>query len=404
MFRTHCLVCNSKDLVRIMDLGMHPFADTFIPESRLSESEPVYPLTCDLCKDCGHVQTSCITDPNERYLMYDYSYTSSSSNFARTHWTAYANEVTQAVNLPANSSVIEIGSNDGFLAEQFKNQGHRVLGVDPSDAMAKLAKERGVDTFVGLLNSENAKKILETFGKAKLIVANNVFNHSDAPQDFMKAVEILLEEGGTFVFESPYWLSTIETKRFDQVYHEHVSYFTVKSAKKVYQSAGLDVSDVKLVNYHGGSIRVFGKRAKDIQGVSATEQEMIQKETSLRLFEPAMYEEFMKDLMLRRNQFLQKIYELKSQGKVIIAVGAPAKGNTFLNFYNLSGITINYVTDSSPQKQGKYTPLTRIPIVGDDVFSKHQDVYALLLSWNLSHDLKKSLEAINPNIQFLAPL
>ena len=402
MFRTICLVCNSHHISRIIDLGMHPFADTFIPKSRLSESEPVYPLSVDLCSRCGQIQTSCITDPEERYSLYDYSYTSSSSQFAKHHWSEYAIEVSKKVNLPHNSFIIEIGSNDGFLAEQFKNKGHRVLGVDPSRHMAELAKKRNVKTIVGLFNEKTAAEIIKKYGKAQLIVANNVFNHSDAPQDFMKAIEMLLAEGGVFVFESPYWLSTIETKKFDQIYHEHVSYFTVKSSKKVFQSAGLEVSNAKLINYHGGSIRVFAKRKEDVTTESVLAKEMIEKEESLGLFKTETYVIFMKGILSQRNEFLKKVYEIKSKGGNIIAVGAPAKGNTFLNFYSLDHTIIDYVTDSSPYKCGKWTPLSRIPIQEDSVFSKYKDVYALMLSWNLSHDLKESLHKINGNIQFIS--
>ena len=227
MFRKLCLACSSQNLTRIIDLGMHPFADTFIPESRLSESEPVFPLSCDLCKDCGHIQTSCITNPMDRYASYDYSYTSANSTFSKNHWQNYATEVPTRINLEKGASIIDVGSNDGFLPEHFQKNGYRVLGVDPSRFMADLAKKNNIETFIGLFDSETAVKILKDFGKVNLITANNVFNHSDAPQDFVKAVESILAKDGVFVFESPYWMSTFETKKFDQIYHEHVSYFTV---------------------------------------------------------------------------------------------------------------------------------------------------------------------------------
>jgi len=194
MFRKLCLACNSPNLIRILDLGMHPFADTFIPESRLSESEPVYPLSCDLCKDCGHIQTSCITNPMDRYASYDYSYTSANSTFSKNHWQNYATEVPARINLEKGSSIIDVGSNDGFLPEHFQKNGYKVLGVDPSQFMADLAKKSNVKTFIGLFNLENIAKILKDFGKVNLITANNVFNHSDEPQDFVKAVESILDK------------------------------------------------------------------------------------------------------------------------------------------------------------------------------------------------------------------
>jgi SAM-dependent methyltransferase len=403
MFRTSCLVCNSLNLARIIDLGMHPFADTFIPESRLSESEPVYPLSCDLCKDCGHIQTSCITNPLDRYASYDYSYTSANSVFSQNHWQNYAKEVPECVNLEKDSFVIDVGSNDGFLPEHFKKNGYKVLGVDPSPFMAELAKEKNVETFIGLFNSENATRINKNYSKAMLITANNVFNHSDAPQDFVKAVELSLAENGTFVFESPYWLSTFETKKFDQIYHEHVSYFTVRSAKKLLEAGGMKIIDVKLVNYHGGSLRVFAKRKDEAKEESPSVKELIEKEDALKLFDPNTYAVFMKDISSQRNAFLKEVYEIKSKGSAIIAIGAAAKGNTFLNFYNLNHTVLDYVTDSSPYKCDKYTPLSRIPIKNDDVFSKYKDVYAIILSWNIAGQLKNSLSKINKEIKFISP-
>ncbi len=403
MFRKLCLACSSQNLTKIIDLGMHPFADTFIPESRLSESEPVYPLSCDLCKDCGHIQTSCITNPMDRYASYDYSYTSANSTFSKNHWQNYAVEVPTRINLEKGASIIDVGSNDGFLPEHFQKNGYRVLGVDPSQFMVDLAKKNNVETFIGLFNLETAAKILEDFGKVNLITANNVFNHSDAPQDFVKAVELILAKDGVFVFESPYWMSTFKTKKFDQIYHEHVSYFTVKSARKVLEAADLVITDVQMVNYHGGSLRVFSKRKNDAKNEASIVKELIEKEEALELFNQESYVKFMQNILDQRNVFLKKVYEIKSNGEPIIAVGAAAKGNTFLNFYNLNHTVIDYVTDSSPYKCGKHTPLSRIPIKNDDIFSQYKDVYALILSWNIADQLKDNLGKINKKIKFISP-
>lgn len=404
MFRTFCLICNSPNIIKIIDLGIHPFADTFISESRLSEPEPAYPLSCYLCQDCGQIQTSCITNPTDRYSLYDYAYTSSNSSFARNHWEKYAKDVSKKLNLQPDSFIIEAGSNDGFLAELFQKDGHRVLGVDPSQYMANLAKQRNVETVVDLFNLDTAKKILSQFGKAQLIIANNVFNHSNSPVDFARTAAGLIAPNGTFVFESPYWLSSLKDKRFDQIYHEHVSYFTVSSCAKILEKVGFKISDVELVDYHGGSLRVFAKRKEDIAEESPKVKIMADEEFSFKIFDPKTYEDFMKYILTQRNNFLKKIYDIKSRGKPIIAVGAAAKGNTFLNFYHLDNSLIDYITDASSHKCGKYTPLTRIPICRDDIFAKYDEVYALILSWNISDQLKKNLYKINPKIKFLSLL
>lgn len=401
MFRTSCLICGLPNLDRIIELGMHPFADTFISEARLSESEPVYPLSCDLCADCGQIQTSCVTDPAQRYSLYDYSYTSSNSSFSRNHWTAYAEHVAGKLHLAKGSFVIEVGSNDGFLAERFQEQGHKVLGVDPSEYMASLAKEREVETLVGFFGRETARKVRSVHGKAKLVVANNVFNHSNEPADFAKAASEILDVDGTFVFELPYWLSGMEAGKFDQIYHEHVSYFTVTSSLAVLKQAGLGISDVELVDYHGGSIRVFAKPVASLAGESENAMRMMQAEREWGLFDLCTYDNFMTSILGQRSDLLGQIHRIKAEGKPVIAVGAAAKGNTFLNFYNMDNTVIDYVTDVSMHKQGKYTPLTRIPIRGDSIFAYYDDVHALILSWNISDKIKETLAKINPNIKFL---
>jgi SAM-dependent methyltransferase len=402
MNRKNCLVCDSDDLEAIIDLGMQPFADTFIPAEKLNEPDLAFPLVCDICNNCGQIQTEAVTKPEDRYCSHDYSYTSSNSNFSRTHWADFAREVSEKVGLKPGDFVLEIGSNDGFLSEIFLERGQRVLGVDPSQYMAGLASQRRVKTIVGLFDRECAEKIAKAYGKPKLIVANNVFNHSNNPFDFARGVSEALDKDGTFVFELPYWYAGLKGGHVDQIYHEHVSYFTAKSSKALLERAGLRISSIGVVNYHGGSLRVFSRHASELEP-SEEEIAMIAEEKRGRVFDPSTYRQLMARMTEQRNKFLQKVYDLKSKGEQILCVGAAAKGNTMLNFYNLGHGVIDYVTDSSPHKQGKYTPLTRIPIVGDEVFSKYGPVHAFILSWNISGQLKEALMRINPNINFISP-
>ena len=249
---------------KIIDLGMHPCADTFIPEDALGKSEPVYPLECGLDTETGHVSLIHETTPEERYNLYPYSYTSSNSKVARQHWEDYASHTADKVNLQPSSNVIEIGSNDGFLSVQYKNMGCEVIGVDPSKSMAELAETQGIPTFCTLFSLENALELKQHLGGlADLIVANNVFNHANDPLDFASGVKELLSDTGDFIFQVPYWYNTITDERIDQIYHEHPSYFTVKSACNLLSSVGLKVYDVDWVDYHGGSIRVYASKEGD---------------------------------------------------------------------------------------------------------------------------------------------
>lgn len=401
MFRENCLICDSKNLKEIIDLGMHPLADSFIPESKLSDPDLGYPLVCDLCMDCGNVQTRCETDPKMRYAGLDYSYTSSNSNFSMSHWNNFEEEISKEIEIPSESLVVEIGSNDGYLAERFKKSGKKVVGVDPSPYMAELAEKRGIETVVALFDSQSSEEILNKYGKAKLVIANNVFNHSNNPLEFAKSVEKILSLGGYFVFEQPYWLVGVKSGKFDQIYHEHVSYFTVKSALKLLNRVGLSIKSAKVVDYHGGSLRIIAEKKENFGQETEEVKKMIEAEKEL--FDLETYEKFMKQNKLQRSRFLQKLHKIKEEGRTIIAVGAAAKGNTFLNSYCLDKTVVDYVTDSSPHKQGKHTPLTRIPIVGDEIFAKFDKPCALILSWNIANQLKEILLKINPNIEFLVP-
>lgn len=398
-----CLISKSDNLEKIVDLGMHPYADTFISEEQIGKPEPSYPLQCYVNRETGQVQVGHLTEADERYNLHNYSYTSSNSSFARNHWKNYADNVVFKIGIPTGSTIIEIGSNDGYLCKQLQGLGYKTYGVDSSRYMSELAASEGVPTYCGVFDELESKNVRSVYGKANLIIANNVFNHSNDPIGFAKGVHNLLEDDGLFVYELPYWLATVKTRKFDQIYHEHVSYFTVKSSFNLLARTGFEIVNVEEVDYHGGCIRVTAKklRPKSLPTQNEVVRKMIQKEEDCHLFEPETYKEFTRDITTQRDKFLNKLYKIRTMGHPIIGVGAAAKGNTFLNFYNLDNTVLEYVTDSSIHKQGKYTPLTRIPIVGDEIFASYEKVYALILSWNISDIIKENLNKINNRIEFL---
>ena len=395
-----CLI-TGEPVTKILDFGMHPYADTFVSKDQLSLTEPTLPLEVYLNELSGQIQLGYVSHDYERYSLYSYSYTSSNSKFARDHWDAYYQKMKELFNTK-DSLVVEIGSNDGYLSQHFLKDNNKVLGIDPSAEMCRLAVDRGVETYNTLFTKEAAGTVSKKYGNAKLIVANNVFNHSNNPVDFAEGVADLLAKDGVFVFELPYWGSTVESGRFDQTYHEHVSYFTMKSTYSLLSKVGLKITGFELVDYHGGSLRVYSKKE---EGATTNPEvfDMIKKETEQGLFDVETYTKWQKTLAQKRNEFLKNLYSLKvtEPDVAIIGVGAAAKANTFLNYYNIDSTVLDYVTDSSTHKQGKYTPLTRIPIVGDEVFGDYEKVYALILSWNISDNLKKILLKINPNIKFI---
>jgi len=383
----------------IIKLGMHPFADTFISKEQYHLSEPVYPLECVLNKDTGEIRLKFETKDDDRYNLYSYSYTSSNSKVSRNHWIDYANMVSPFL-LP-NSKVLEIGSNDGFLTKQFIDKGYEAQGVDPSKTMAKIAESKGVKTHNVLFGVDSVETIRKSFGSVDAVVANNVFNHANDPMDFTSAVSEILNEDGLFVFELPYWLCTVRDYKFDQIYHEHVTYFTVKYAYNLLEKQGLEIFKIQVVDYHGGSLRVFSRKKENVE-MNQQVYNMISEEQSAGLFDEQTYVDFMEQLKSNRNNTMSKLYQIRNENIPIIGIGAAAKANTFLNFYNIDNTILDYVTDASEYKKGKYTPLTRIPIVGDEIFAKYDKVYALVLSWNISSILVEKIKQINDKVEFLS--
>jgi len=312
---------------------------------------------------------------------------------------SYVSEVAAKTDLKEGQFVIDIGSNDGLLLRCFRQQIYTDgIGVDPSPYMATLAEKEGVSTVVDVFSSKISNEIIKKYGKANVVVANNVFNHAEDPVDFAKAVYNVLTDEGKFVFELPYWKCSVESGKFDQIYHEHVSYFTATSSKNLMDAAGFVITSIEVVDYHGGSLRVYASKEKDAKQCKNLEP-MIKKES--HLFKKNTYTKLMKTMAEKKFKLLKKIYDIKNDGGKIIAIGAAAKGNTLLNYLSLDNSIIDWVTDTSEHKCGKRTPLSNIPICNDDILSEYNEVYALILSWNLSDKIKKKLLGINSKIKFL---
>ena len=393
--QTTCLI-SGLPVEKILDFGQHPYADTFISEEQYCASEPVFPLQVYMNPESGGIQLGYISDAKSRYNLYSYSYTMSNSKTSRDHWDELAEYVKSTYG--NEKLVVEIGSNDGYLIGQFA----KGIGVDSSQEMCGLAMERDVNTINALFDVMVADHNKGTYGSTNVVIANNVFNHANDPVGFAIAVSKLIDDYGVFVFEVPYWGWMVTNGKFpDMVYHEHPSYFTVKSAQTLLERAGLTISDFELVDYHGQSLRITARKG---QAREDKVTQAIKKETEQGLFDPVFYKLLQRQLEQQRNAWLADFYELlhTDPEAVVIGVGAAAKANTWLKYYGLDKSVIKCITDSSPHKQGKYTPLTRIPILGDEEFANHDRPYALVLSWNIGESLKEALLKINPNTRFIS--
>lgn len=400
--RIECLCCGSKNLSQIVDLGLHPFADSFFSDDDCFKGVRYYPLACLLCNVCGLIQTSCITRADDRYTEVDYAYNSENSSLAREHWEGFvANHPSWGVQ--SGDRVIEIGSNDGYLLSLFKKVGCKTLGIDPAHTQSKRARQRGLEIVEAVFTRALAMEIRPKLESGcKLLVANNVFNHSDDPLNFLNGVSYLLEKRGVFVFEVPYWGNLVDDGKFEQIYHEHVSYFTVKSVKNLLHKAGMKIVQINLVQFHGGSLRVVATKQDDpTYPAEFNTKEWEEREISAGFFSKDFYKRFQKRIDKTREVICSKLSDLKRDGFKIGALGAAAKGNTIINWLGLERGLIEFVLDASPHKIGKKTPGTDIIIVEDEFIRDMDKVTLIVLAWNISEVVKTKILEINANTLFM---
>ena len=397
-FRSRCLCCNKNNLIKIIDLGLHSFADRFVPKKKSNIKDPKYPLILDLCDHCKFIQSRTITNPKNRYLEIDYSYTSSNSVYSKNHWIEFANTLEKKTKVKGKK-IIEIGSNDGFLSHLLKKKGADVLGVDASELMVKVSKKK-IKAIQSIFNYSQSKKIKKIFGKADIIIANNVFNHSDKPLDFLKGVYNLLEKDSIFIFEQPNFTVGVLSLKFDQIYHEHVSYFTARNIKSILDYSSLKILSISKNGYHGGSLRTIATK-KDSKLKEIKINKFTNFENKKNIYKLSFYKKMMRKINIKKIKLLDKLLKLVSEGYIISGIGAGAKSNTFLTFYGLNHNIINFLTDTSRFKQKKYTPLTRIIIKDDKELIKYKKIACIILSWNISNLVISKIKKLNKKIKLI---
>ena len=397
--RTRCLCCKKKNLNEIINLGEHSFADRFIPKNKQKIKDPKYPLIIDLCKDCKFIQSRIITNAKNRYVDLDYSYTSSNSNYAKSHWENFANFLSKRIDLK-NKKIFEIGSNDGFLISILKGKGANVLGIDASKFMVKLSNKNKINTIHSIFNFNESSKIKKVYGKADIIIANNVFNHSNKPNNFLKGVSNLLVKNGIFIFEQPNFTVGAASLKFDQIYHEHVSYFTVKNIKSILTQNNFYINHMNKNDYHGGSLRTIAfKKTCNLKKFNIIK--LINEEIKKGIHRISFYKSMMSKINFKKKKLLKKINNLRKKNYTIVGVGAGAKANTFLTYYGLDNNIINFLTDASKFKQKKYTPVTRIVIKDDKELTKYSKIACIILSWNISNLVIDKIIKLNKRIKII---
>lgn len=385
----------------ILNLGMHPFADTFITNS--DAQEPVIPLIVTKNFDTGLLKLKYDTSSMDRYNYVDYSYTSNNSITAKKHWDGFAEYAN--LNIKNFSKIVEVGSNDGQLLLRFKNNGHKVFGIDASVHMCKLSEGVGINSINSYFDSKTADHVIKYFGTVDMVIANNVLNHANDVTGFLFAVKTILKDDGIFIFEVPSWFEMVKDFDFpDMVYHEHFYYFTLRSIVNLADATGMHVCGFDLVDYHGGSFRITVQKigGKRLFKDRSKFENYIKKEIDYNIFSFDFYSRYNKQLLQYRKEWLKGFYRLLYSNKydAIIGIGAAAKANTWINWMGLSSRDFTCITDASSLKQGKLTPLSRIPIKPDSILKDFKKPLVIILSWNLREQLENIVLKHNPNCEF----
>ncbi len=396
MFKTNtqCRICKSDRLSLFFDLGETALANSFLKEEDLSKPEPKYPLRVFFCENCGLSQLIDVVSPEAMFK--DYVYFSSGMPALSEHFKKYAEEVVNNFTASKDDLVVEIGSNDGILLGAIKIMGRRVLGVDPAVNIAKVANERGVETLSEFFSEKLAGEIVAKYGHAKVMIGNNVVAHINDHHDLVKGAKALLSDDGVFVFEAPHLVDMFENYTFDTIYHEHLSYLSVKPLAKLFDQFGMEIFDVKTHPVQGNSLRVYaGKIGK--HAVTGRVAEFSRKEEEMGLDNLSAYLKLANDIDQMKKTLLRLLGDLKRQGKRIAAYGAPAKGNTLLSYFGIGPGVIDYATEALPSKIGLYTPGTHIPVINIEEARKNPPDYYLLLAWNYKDIVLKKEESFRNN-------
>jgi SAM-dependent methyltransferase len=320
-------------------------------------------------------------------MFKNYVYIPSTSKTLINHFAQLAKKTVERFNLSEDSLVVDIGSNDGTLLKAFKAHGVKTLGVEPATNLAKLAEANGIETFNDFFNQQVALEVVNDKGKANVITGTNVFAHVNDLDEFLKGIDILLEDEGTFIIEVPYLVDLLKKMEFDTVYHEHLSYFTVRPLVTLFERFGMKIFDVERIGIHGGSIRVFVKRASALTPVSESVIKLLALEQEYKLDSFETYLTFAAEVASIKERLVELLKRLKSEGKRIVGYGASAKGNTLLNYCKIGTDILDYIVDNIPFKQGRYTPGMHIPVVPEERIMQDKPDYALILAWNFAEEI-----------------
>lgn len=406
----YCRICHSKNIKPFLDLGPMPLPNGFLKVDQLQKHEPTYPLSVGICLDCGLVQLVDIV--SAEVMFKNYVYIPSASRTRIENFRQIVNQIISHYKPMKNALAVDIGSNDGSMLVEMKLMGLRTLGVDPAENLAIIAELKGIKTKTGYFSYALSKNIRKGDGPAWYITATNVVAHVDDLHDFFKGIHTLLHKKGVFLCEFPYLVDLVDKKLFDTIYQEHLSYFSVKPLLKIIGEHELKIIDIQRTPIDGGALRIVMARI-DSPYKEATESinKLLLLEEEKDIYSISRYRKFSKDVNRLRKEIKQALQKLKKRKKSIAGYGAAARGNILMNYCLVGKKYLDFIVDSTPYKQGLYTPGTHLQIVSEEEILASQPDYVLILAWNFAQEIMKKQQRYSrkggkfiipvPNVQII---
>jgi nucleoside-diphosphate-sugar epimerase/SAM-dependent methyltransferase len=382
-YKSECRCCGNPRLKQVVSLGLSPLANSLLDS--VNATDELYPLELNFCPSCFNCQLSAVVPPEKMFK--DYLYVSSTNKTFREHFSNFANELIDNYDLNSSSLVVDIGSNDGIFLKPLKERGINIIGVDPAQNLADIANSNNIETIPDFFNETVVNQILESKGDADIVSAFNVFAHADDLKGIVKNAFKLLKSKGVFIIEVQYILDTLKDVTFDNIYHEHVNYWSVTSLNNFFKILDLQLFKVEHVNTHGGSIRAYIS-SKSNSEVDLSVTTFIDSEKAFGICEYRVYKEFSKNIEKLKSETINKILNTKKNGKSIVGYGSPAKATTVLNYYGISNKHIDYIIEDNELKLNRFLPGMKIPIKAKAVSLKNPPDYILVLAWNFLEDIK----------------
>ncbi|HKH60337.1 MAG TPA: class I SAM-dependent methyltransferase [Flavitalea sp.] len=389
-----CRFCKTPLENVFIDLVNAPASNSFLTYGQLNEPEVFYPLKVFTCRECFLVQLD-EYKKSDAIFNSDYVYFSSYSTTWLSHAKAYTEEMVRRFNYNQQSQVIELASNDGYLLQYFLEKNIPVLGIEPTANTAAVAIEKGIDTVVDFFGTKLAKKLVEQNKKADLLLGNNVLAHVPDIVDFVEGMKINLKENGVITMEFPHLMQLVENNQFDTIYHEHFSYLSFLTVKKIFEEQNLALFDVQEIPTHGGSLRIFAKHKTDpTKPISQNVLDLLRKEDEKGMNKLDYYNNFQQKAEMIKMDLTSFLIDQKKAGKKVAAYGAAAKGNTLLNYCGIKNDLIEFVVDANPHKQNKWLPASHIPVVHEETLKEAKPDFVVILAWNLREEIVRQLSYI----------